>query len=1044
MTSFEDVLRLTKQLALYFGRQSIDLKSLLVATNFLVPDDEWHFLRNEVTRRLHPNAPSTDKILSDADKESKDNKNTPGTSASLRGGAAIIAEYSTRVRLQIAPEVTDLATVFSTTRDGGRFTLADTPPLSPEDTQAINRWSASLGGDNAFDNTSDTGIVHDLRCALDNLWAQSRLPGQGESEIFSIPANEDKLDDAARAETTLKRLQQELADDLLGQPQAARLMLERLYMQHWGLSSGSGPMGFLLMGPPSTGKSLMVDILVKALTDRPCLTLNMSSFQSENEAFGLTGLRRGYTNAGPGRLTGFVHENPRAVIVFDKIEDAHAKVQDILVPMLSEGYLTDEYGFGTDKKTWNRDTSRVSFADTIVIFTTTLGHTVYDRPDFISLYNTTPHTAIAQLRAALSSSDQPQRQISPHLGSYMGMLSLLPFRPLSMDVYLSLARKRLDNMTSSLRRDGVELVVPDTNRLAWLLVTATGPAFNASELAREADAPLSRAFVADAMSAAIAAAQTKSAGGETTPPPAGAGAARLLEVMIEPSATLDTLVSSEGDDMIRRFYRRGEVLRYTLNTERRGERLILTFSNISLGRVVMGDNYGDTGRFEITLPEQKFADIYGHEAVKERLAFIASILGRIDRGETAGLPTALPRGMLLSGRPGTGKTMLARALAAEAEVPFIAVTGPEFFSLELIRDVFARARKFAPSIVFIDEIDALGVRGRDGVDPCINQLLTEIDGAETVKGEQVFVIAATNFPSRVDPALTRSGRLDIKVDVPCLDREARRHFLEQFARLPHDSTWNEEELLDLTAGMSGADLGRVRREVLLEQLGSQHTEISQAEVIEQINVVKYGERAPANQLRARLEATAYHEAGHTVVAYVLTPWRRVEQVSIVPRGDTLGVTCYTSEGGGIDMDRSAVLSGMAVALAGRLSEMRFAASRPHNAGESINEAEMDGRNSGASTDLASACGMAWQAVTQWGLDDEFGSAPLAPLTEEAAAMFAAPARLRVATWMEEASKRAQAVLDARWSAVEEIAHLLLSDTMLTYRTIQNIMNKAGR
>ena len=385
--------------------------------------------------------------------------------------------------------------------------------------------------------------------------------------------------------------------------------------------------------------------------------------------------------------------------------------------------------------------------------------------------------------------------------------------------------------------------------------------------------------------------------------------------------------------------------------------------------------------------------------------------------------------MLLHGQPGTGKTMLAKALAAEADLPFIATTGPQLLDKELIRTVFKRARKFAPCLVFIDEIDALGVRGAGGVDVCINQLLTEIDGFTESRDGGVFVIAATNYRSKVDPALTRSGRLDLCLEVPMLDREARSHFIDKLKILPLADQWNADLLVELSAGMTGADLEKLCREAALDLIRRPRPTITQAELLEQLNVIKHGARVENPPLREQMAATAYHEAGHAIVSMMLNPDVRIEQVTIVPRGNALGFTAYSAESmENRHFNRNEVMNLMCVCLAGRIAETK----------QFPVEGNAGGEDAGASSDLAKATSLAWRAVTQWGLDDEFGWACMTPFEGNMPAAWQDMATARVNEWLAECKVVTAQTVDENWRLIEKLASHLLANEMVDEASLRVI------
>lgn len=298
-----------------------------------------------------------------------------------------------------------------------------------------------------------------------------------------------------------------------------------------------------------------------------------------------------------------------------------------------------------------------------------------------------------------------------------------------------------------------------------------------------------------------------------------------------------------------------------------------------------------------------FKDIAGSEEAKQDLQEVVEFLKFPKK--YAGMGARIPKGVLLVGPPGTGKTMLSRAVAGEANVPFFSISGSEFVEMFVgvgasrVRDLFAKAKKNAPCIIFVDEIDAVGRKrgsgmggGHDEREQTLNQILVEMDGFE--QGENVIVLAATNRADVLDPALLRPGRFDRRVNIGLPDRKDRESILKvHFAKKPLAKNVDIDALAAKAAGSSGADLANIANESAIIAARNSHNEITQADVTEAFERVAIGpERKSKIMNESDKVTTAYHEAGHALVGHVLPDSDPVHKVTIIPRGGTGGVTWF--------------------------------------------------------------------------------------------------------------------------------------------------------
>jgi len=364
-----------------------------------------------------------------------------------------------------------------------------------------------------------------------------------------------------------------------------------------------------------------------------------------------------------------------------------------------------------------------------------------------------------------------------------------------------------------------------------------------------------------------------------------------------------------------------------------------------------------------------FSDVAGCDEAKEEVGELVEFLR--DPGRFQKLGGKIPRGVLMVGPPGTGKTLLAKAIAGEAKVPFFAISGSDFVEMFVgvgasrVRDMFEQAKKHAPCIIFIDEIDAVGRHrgaglggGHDEREQTLNQLLVEMDGFEGTEG--IIVIAATNRPDVLDPALLRPGRFDRQVVVGLPDVRGREQILKVHMRkVPTASDVNAMTIARGTPGFSGADLANLVNEAALFAARENAREVRMNHLDKARDKILMGtERRSMAMSEDEKKLTAYHEAGHAIVGRLVPEHDPVYKVTIIPRGRALGVTMYLPEGDKYSINRVAIQSQLCSLYGGRVAEeLIFGA---------------DKVTTGASNDIERATKMARNMATKWGLSDELG------------------------------------------------------------------------
>ena len=403
--------------------------------------------------------------------------------------------------------------------------------------------------------------------------------------------------------------------------------------------------------------------------------------------------------------------------------------------------------------------------------------------------------------------------------------------------------------------------------------------------------------------------------------------------------------------------------------------LLIGFWVFSFRQIQSGGNKAmGFGRSKARLLDEKknkitFNDVAGIDEAKEELEEVVEFLR--DPKKFQRLGGRIPRGLLLIGPPGTGKTLLARAIAGEANVPFFSISGSDFVEMFVgvgasrVRDMFEQAKKNAPCIIFIDEIDAVGRHrgaglggGNDEREQTLNQLLVEMDGFE--ENEGVIIVAATNRPDVLDPALLRPGRFDRQVEVPNPDVNGREQILKvHMKKVPLAADVDPRIIARGTPGFSGADLQNLVNEAALLAARKGKSSVSMNELeLAKDKVMMGAERKSMVMRDDEKRLTAYHEAGHAVIAFYTPDSDPIHKATIIPRGRALGMVMRLPENDRISMSRIKLLADLKVAMGGRLAEEMIFGT--------------DKVTTGASSDIRMATNIARRMITEWGMSDKLG------------------------------------------------------------------------
>ena len=465
------------------------------------------------------------------------------------------------------------------------------------------------------------------------------------------------------------------------------------------------------------------------------------------------------------------------------------------------------------------------------------------------------------------------------------------------------------------------------------------------------------------------------------------------------------------------------------------------------GRNSMMFGSGNSGA-KIYVPSSdgiRFADVAGEDEAKENLQEIVNYLH--DPSKYREIGATMPKGILLVGPPGTGKTMLAKAVAGESNVPFFSISGSEFVEMFVgmgaskVRNLFDQAKEKAPCIVFIDEIDAIGQKrnsgqygGNDEREQTLNQLLTEMDGFEANNG--VIILAATNRPESLDPALTRPGRFDRRVPVELPDLKGREEILKVHAKkVAIDDNIDFTTVARMASGASGAELANIVNEAALRAVRSGRSRVTQSDLEESIEVVIAGYQKKNAILTDKEKwIVSYHEIGHALVAARQSHSAPVQKITIIPRtSGALGYTMQVDEGNHYLMNKEELENKIATLTGGRAAE----------------EVKFGSITTGASNDIEQATRLARAMLTQYGMSSEFDMVALETVTNQylggdtslacSAGTQAEIDRLVIALVKKQHEKATQILLENR-DKLDELANYLYEKETITGDEFMRILN----
>jgi len=793
---------------------------------------------------------------------------------------------------------------------------------------------------------------------------------------------------------------------------------------------------FFFLGSSGTGKTFLANSITSLLPEYSFKSFDMTQYSHPEIGGNLVGTPRMWGNAKNGELTSYVKKHPKSVIVFDEFDKAHTNVQNALLTLLNDGYIDDANGWCADGEPWHKDRgneaecsdknliTRVNFNETILIFTTNLGSKLYNDDNFMEaftnnyiqsqqiLYDVLAKETTTQSISAGFSKQTEAPAILPHFLSRLMQAKLVLFNKLTLEHFLKIIKIKFEEFKLNILKSYDIDVVCNNDNLKYLfnfLVLQQAPNIDARNVNTKSIQNLYHDIL------------------------------EHIEVLDIDFSFIDTIkldISKDAkiyfeenfsemiqnNNLIKYFFRKNISFIFSSKVDIEDKTLIYTIKSISHNKINSVYDFQGSDALSFEVPDITFDQIAGHNKVKEKLKEIIKYLKDPKLTQKYGIE--IPRGMLMYGKPGTGKTLLAKAFANEADLPIIQTTGAKLLNQEHLTNIYKKAKEYAPCIIFIDEIDTLGKRdGNTFKDTIINQLLTELNGFNDDNESLIFTMAATNLKYKIDDAILRSGRIDIHLEIDDLDQEARKYFMNKLKSKPTQKDIDIDKLVFYTAGMTGADLEKVLRESSLEALRTKNNIITQQIVIEQINIIKYGQRTILKSIESVLNETAYHEAGHAVIFKVLMPHIPIEQITIIPRGESLGFVSYNDEDIESNMSKKDIENKIAILFAGRIAQTK-----------QFND---DGFDTGASNDLEKATFYAYIMAAGYGMDEKLGYLNISRIKNNT--FLQSQIEESVIKTLKTIQIKAEELVDKHWEKIEKIAKLLIEKEVLEFDELREVL-----
>lgn len=757
---------------------------------------------------------------------------------------------------------------------------------------------------------------------------------------------------------------------------------------------------FTFLGPPAVGKIYLTRVLCSLLTEYEGFKhFDLERYRDAESGDQLLTPRMVGEEIQEGELIRFLRANPRAIILFEAIEMANNQLQMALLDLITK----------------EDPDSGINCREVIFIFTSTLGSALYQSKEFQASFRQNKARAQGLIMEAIAkekkvAGDAVEAAITPKLLTALAQNYIILFNRLGIKAMVRIGTDSLLQLAGHFREKGIGLEFPRLEVLVPLLVLALGPAITAKKVKQKLPDEVLFKITRRLRQLPVAPARI------------------IFRVGKKAEAALHKL-SEAGEQLLPQLYKNNQAVELSWQESQRGKSLSFSLTGAETRALPVSKEVLRSERPAIEFSGIGFESIAGNRQTKATLRQIINTLKSPELVKKFSI--TMPRGMLLHGPQGVGKTLMGKAFAREAGRPYIHVSRTELFDPEHIRQVYLKARDYAPSIVFLDGIDVKALIEGALTSVSADQIALEIDALSDDPEESVFTVATAISREEVPTLLIEPERIDIFVEVPELDREARRFFIEQILKKPNNGKIDVDKVVRYISGMNGYELQRIGKEASLHAIRHGLECISEEILIEQINIIKYGskiEKEHVRNLEEDLRLTAFHEAGHAVLSHLLLPNTKIEQVTIAPRLRVLGFISYSFEDFPSNLSKEEVFNNICVLMGGRTASMKKFGAR--------------GMDTGAASDLEEATHHAYAAIANLGMDEELGFVHADTLGRNVnKEFFREVVESRVRLWIDKAMKKAEEMVEANWPQIETLAGILIRQEIVDGGELEKIVRK---